>query len=352
MAKLPVITNAMAINTGRAPVRGAAVRVDVFFDAATPEAKISLTDVMQNGNFDTIQCVYIDNSLNPATVIITIPGIQQRLIVNGYSQSLEPLYVSDSACSAPISLYSASKNIPGFPVSLWFSNVPQPFYQKTGLINNVHNAIVTLPIGNTGGHSYTYTLDMSNSMLLYGIADWCSIFIDNSGGFQHLYVNDLSVGATVGVVNPYTIAQFSTLGVGSNLYSFSAFDLACNAAQSNFSYGYDVPLLMRAQKGDTYFNSVAQTGQYTAVTSQALGAGGSFTLYPNFMRKRITFFGTAAFTCIFNGQNYASAADAAGRQFITLDVTSTSGIFSAVPPLPGITVGTAIAQTINIRDKF
>jgi hypothetical protein len=358
MAKATVITPALLINTGRAPAgnnganaNGQVVRVDLFFDANTPDINISLTAVMQQGCFNTVQCIYVDNSLNPATVILTVPGIQQRIVVNGFSQSLEPLYVSDSAIASSVLAHSITSNIPGFPVSIWFSNVPQPFYQKTGLINSVKNILVTLPIGNTIGHAYSFILDTTSSMKAFNVADWSSIFIDNSAGFQHLYVNDISAGATVAVINPYTIAQFSTLGVGSNQYSFTAFDLAVDASQANFSYEYNVPLLMRAQKSDTYFNQVADTGQYTVVSSYVLGAGGQFQVYPNFVRKRVSFSGATAFTVQFNGVRLASALDAAGVHTFTLDRTDYSAIFSSTV-VGIITVLTVAAQTIQMRDKF
>jgi hypothetical protein len=361
VAKQTIITNAMQINTGRAPSGangappiGQAVRVDVFFDSATSDVDISMTAIMQNGCFNTIQCLYIDNSLNPSPVIITIPGIQQRIVVNGLSQSLEPIYASDSACSAPIRVHSDVANTLGFPVSLWFSNVPQPFYSKTGLLNSVKNMLFTLPIGNVdGAHFYAFSLDMTNSMQQFNIPDYRCIFVDNSSGFQHLFINDIGAGATIAVVNPYTIAQFPTLGIGSTLYSVDAYDLANNAPQNNISYGYDVNILMRSFDSSTYFNSVGDSAQYSYSSTVFLGAGGTSTIYPLYSRQRITIFGPSPFSARMGGFSIAATPDAIGNYTINYDIKTTSAIQGVTPSGQNIVlVNGGVAQTLQIKDKF
>jgi hypothetical protein len=359
VSKQTLITPAMQINTGRAPSAangappiGQAVRVDVYFDAATPDVDISMTAIMQNGCFSTVQCIFVDNSLNPATVIIIIPGIQQRIIVNGFSQSLEPIYVSDSAASAPIRVHSENANAIGFPVSIWFSNVPQPFYSKNGLLNSTKNIILTLPIGNVDAlHHYSYSVDLTSSMLQYSVPDWRTILIDNSAGFQHIFVNDVTVGAVVGIINPYTIAQIPTLGLGSALYSFTAYDMANNAAQNNVVYGYDVSVIIRSFDAATYFNSIGDIAQYKITTTVALAAGNSFFLYPLYMRKRVTFFAPAIFIGRHNGFSQNAVADARGSFVLTYDFTSVSGT-QGILGGNNLDIFSASAQNISIRDIF
>jgi hypothetical protein len=356
MAKATVITPTMLINTGRAPSgqgNGQCVRVDLYFDSTTPKIDVSMTSILQDGCFNTVQCLYIDNSLNAASVIITLPGIQQRIIVNGFSQSLEPVYMSDSAATGLLIAECSTANIAGFPVRLWFSNVPQPFYSKEGLLNNVRNIKYTLPMGNSdANHAYSWGLTLTNTMQQYNVPDWQTFFIDNSAGFQHFVVTDASVGATVAIINPYTIAQFSSLRVGSVSYTFAAYDLANNAAQNNFIYGYDVNILLRSFPGDTYFNTVGFNGQYTASTQQVLAIGGTFQLYPNYMRKRVTFYGPTAFSARFNGFTQNSAADPSGSHVINYDFQSVSAIQGSFVAGQSIAVTTVAAQTIQVRDKF
>jgi hypothetical protein len=356
MAKQTVITSAMAINTGRAPagVNGApaiglAVRVDLFFDVNTPDVDISMTAVMQNGGFNTIQCLYIDNSLNAASVVITLPGIQQRIVVNGFSQALEPLYVSDTACSAPIHVHCEAENAPGFPVSLWFSNVPQPFFNKTGIINNSRSVYALAKLGNTVGHAYSWNFDLSALMLQRGVADWPTIYIDNSRGFQHIYVYDGIVGSVVYIVNPYTVAQFPTLQVGSSYYTLFAIDQIVNGPQAAWAYGYDVNILFKSAKQEYY--SLDAGGQYSGLYStpwdQAFVAGGGLLVPANEARKNLSAWGTNIFSMQLGGIYRSATLFAAGIYTCNMDITELSSIQRGVNIFNGAT-----AQNIAIRDRY
>lgn len=280
MAKQPVITNAFAINTGRVPnEQGKAVRVDLFFDAATPNVNISLSDVMMNGGFTTIQCMLIDNSLNPATVIITFPGIQQRIIVNGFSQSLEPVYVSDTTCSAPVVCTSITGNIPGFPVSLWFSNVPQPFFTKSDLLNRVFAYQYPFPLQYTQA-VHTYDVDTSAIMLANNVADWPCLFVDNTRMMQHLYVYDKATGYLLQVIEPYSSAQFPTLGQGGAVYTFTAYDPILAGAQAGFVYFHNVSVIFKSKSFPSFQQRslIADTGLYVNVLTPNIPAGGNYLI--------------------------------------------------------------------------
>lgn len=356
MAKQTVITPAMQINTGRAPsaVNGAApigqaVRVDVYFDAAISDVDISMTAIMQNGCFSTVQCIFVDNSLNPASVIITIPGIEQRIIVNGFSQSLEPVYVSDSAASAPIRVHSKSVNKPGFPVSLWFSNVPQPFYSKTALLNSVFTQIASMNIGNSGGgYSYSYTFDLSNVMAVNGVADWPTIWVDNSMGFQHLYVYDTDAGIVIYIVSPYSIAQFPALGAGAYRYSFLALDQVVGGSQTAFSYGYPAVVFFKSQQQPYYEidSGGSNGGLYSQTWDTALGIGAGVAISANESRKRVGMSAANPFNVVYGGWQQHSVLEGA-LYVLALDIMSTSTMQRGFTVLNGGT-----AQTVTIRDRF
>jgi hypothetical protein len=356
MAKQTLITPTMAINTGRAPagVNGApavglAVRVDLFFDVNTADVDISMSAVMQNGGFNTIQCLYIDNSLNAASVVITLPGIQQRIVVNGFSQSLEPLYVSDTACSAAIHVHCEAENAPGFPVSLWFSNVPQPFFNKTGIINNSRSVYALAKLGNTAGHAYTWNFDLSALMLQRGVADWPTIYIDNSRGFQHIYVYDGIVGSVVYIVNPYTVAQFPTLQIGSSYYTLFAIDQIVNGPQAAWAYGYDVNVLFKSAKQEYY--SVDAAGQYSGLYStawdQAFGAGAGVLIPANESRKNLGATAPNPFSMQFGGVLKQATLFAAGSYTCNVDIADISTHQRGVNVFNG-----AVAQNISIRDRY
>lgn len=356
MAKQTVISPAMAINSGLAPQgvngapgKGLGVRVDVFFDVNTPQVNISLSDVMQNGCFTTIQALYIDNSLNPASVIITIPGIQQRIVVNGYTQSLEPIYVSDTAGCALISVQSVCLNQPGFPVSIWFTNVPQPFFVKSNLINNVYVQYGLAHIGNVDvSHSYYWNFDLSAVMSANNVADWPAILLDNAAGFLHMRVFDGYTGNLVFVVNPYSIAQFPTNMLGANLYTIFSQDEVINGYQTGFTYGYDVQLLFKStpQQPFMYESGGKNGGLFTASYDRAFLANEVWNSVLNESRLRFMMQAPNIFYYAAGLRQYAAVLVNGGYQG-EVDVTSNSSCQRGITVTNGPT-----AQTIYIRDRF
>jgi hypothetical protein len=353
MAKQTVISPAYSINTGRAPAGlngangGQVVRVDLYFDQNTTQQNISLTDVMQNGCFNTVQCLYIDNSLNPSTVILTFPGIQQRIIVNGFTQSLEPIYISDSTCATPIIARSIYANAPGFPVSLWFSNVPQPFYQKTDLVNTVFNTYQTASFGNVNGtYAYFWAYDLTNVMVQNSVADWQTIYVDNSSGFQHVDVYDETLGVLIYSVPPYSIAQFPTNGVGSSLYSFYANDYVLGSWQNNFTYGYNVTIRFKSYKQPFFQSPLGQSGLYTLTLDQAFTASQLVVTPINESRRRIALAAPNMF--YYNvGLAWYAPVLVNGLYGGAVDITSISSLQRGVSILNGAT-----PQTITIRDRY
>jgi hypothetical protein len=356
MAKATVITPALLINTGRAPAgnnganaNGQVVRVDLFFDTVTPDINISLTAVMQQGCFNTVQCIYVDNSLNPATVILTVPGIQQRIVVNGFSQSLEPLYVSDTAVASSVAAHCVTPNALGFPVSIWFSNVPQPFYSKNNLLNSVFEQYGLAHCGNIGApYATSWSFDLRGPMAASGVADWPTIRVNNTAGFQHLYVYDAITGNIVYVVNPYTIAQFETAGLGTYMYTFFAIDQLLMAPQNAFNYGYDFSVMFKSMKQSPYNieSSGAMGGLYTQDWLQAFAANQIVTLPPIESRANVQASAVNTFL-IKTGISWTAATLVAGAYVVNLDKTIACTMGRLVRIVNG-----AIAQNITIQDRY
>lgn len=77
VTQLPVL-NAL---TGSLPCEGAKALPYTMDFSATNEYDFDFTAQYQQGQFTTVQGCFIDNSLNAATLIITIDGTNQTIVV-------------------------------------------------------------------------------------------------------------------------------------------------------------------------------------------------------------------------------------------------------------------------------
>lgn len=349
-----IISPVSGINTGKAPDNGNAVRVDLFFSPTLGEIELSLTELLTVGAFKTLQCVFIDNSQNAGSLVIELPGVRQRLVVNGFSQSLEPLYVNDTTAYTLIKVKSVTANVTNAPVTLWFSNVPQPFYLKEDLINSNFMISQTLLMGNlTGAHHYTYTVDLRTSMSVYGVYDWPSIFVNNSAGFQTVRVTDVTTAEVIGLVNPYSVAMLETRGLGSGVYLFELLDQCMQATQTGFNYGYDLGVQFLSAKRVPYqYRSMPKDA--TLLQLNYATAAAAFTTYNvmvNSARRSICFTAPNIFYVWLLGIYFTPVVDASGNYAIYFDNQQYSSI-SAQPAGSFSYQNGATVQNITVREKF
>lgn len=115
----------IAIPNNRLPVQGSQGAPFVLDFTDTDTLDGDLSSFFAAGTFDYVQCVFIDNSANPATFTLTMPGTGQRgfqIQAQPYSQGIYP--VTGPANDGRFRVNTTQGQI----ISIVFYNVPMPLY--------------------------------------------------------------------------------------------------------------------------------------------------------------------------------------------------------------------------------
>jgi hypothetical protein len=89
---LPNIPSPQLIYNGFVPCNGPkSVPIPLDFSSGGPTFEIDLTDINQQGTFEAIQTIYLDNSANPFPAIIVCRNTNQSITIPPFAQAYMPL---------------------------------------------------------------------------------------------------------------------------------------------------------------------------------------------------------------------------------------------------------------------
>lgn len=143
---MPLTIPFFSTNNGRAPRKDKGPqlgRVTFDWSAATSYSFDLTTQAIQAGS-DTIQAMFIDNSLNPSRVVLQFPATLQRVVIPRYSQGTVPILGKITGLGG---ISSGSATVPNSKTIVFFLDVPMPFHVWSAKGDNLqcNQAVVTLP---------------------------------------------------------------------------------------------------------------------------------------------------------------------------------------------------------------
>jgi hypothetical protein len=92
MASAPNIPSPQLVYNGFVPCNGPkSIPIPLDFSAGGPIFELDITNMNQQGDFEAIQTIYLDNSANPFPVTITCRNTNQNITIPPFSQAYMPL---------------------------------------------------------------------------------------------------------------------------------------------------------------------------------------------------------------------------------------------------------------------
>lgn len=182
-----------AIGNAALPAEGPKA-VPILLDfTVQPAYEIDPLQLFMQKTLSIIQCVYVDNALNPSPLTIDVPGTSQDVIAPPYSQGYYPILsptsgkITVSSPGANIALRIHLINVP-MPASVWEPNASdQPTYSFDGggNLKTVDQGLAPI-------------IDPAKGLKVQGIAggggghaqECLTQFIGNTGGNVGFTVND------------------------------------------------------------------------------------------------------------------------------------------------------------------
>ena len=182
-----------------------ALHVPMVFAAGASVLDFHLFQRAQQRDIEFIQCAYVDNSLNPNTVILKFNGLNQVLTIPANAQGIFPVIVPTTTPK-----FSATSTGP-ITVDAYFLNVPLP-YAVWGQSVNIPPVTVGVITGAMVDHSGTIAVANTSQAAIAANANRKRVIIQAASANVDALFIDFGTAATVaaGIKIPPG-GQFDTL---------------------------------------------------------------------------------------------------------------------------------------------